>query len=164
MTIKKGFTLIELMVVIAIITVLSGVLVAAINPTQLLAKGRDARRLSDVENIRNAIALAITDGEITLVSTSGCTTCTSLAGTQAVDGTGFVKFTIPSGKTGLSKFLPGLPLDPTNVDTSVYSYGSDGTDFEVNAVLNAADNAARMSTDGGDDPLVFEMGTKLTIL
>jgi len=43
---NKGFTLIELIVVIAIIGVLAGVLLIAINPAALLAKGRDAKRIS----------------------------------------------------------------------------------------------------------------------
>src|SRR3990167_4707061 len=102
----QGFTLVELLVVIAIIAVLAGVVLVAINPTALLAKGRDAARLQDLENVHKAISLALADNEVTLTSTSGCTTCTSLSGTQAVDGVnGWVKYTVPTGKTGLSKYL-----------------------------------------------------------
>src|SRR3990167_3879845 len=100
----QGFTLVELLVVIAIIAVLAGVVLVAINPTALLAKSRDAARLQDVDNLHKALSLALADNEVTLSSTSGCTTCTSSTGTQAVNGSaGWVKFTIPTGKTGLSK-------------------------------------------------------------
>ncbi|MEK7595821.1 MAG: type II secretion system protein [Patescibacteria group bacterium] len=162
---EKGFTLVELLVVIAIIAVLAGVVLVAINPTALLAKSRDSARLQDIDNVNKAITLALADTELTLSSTTGCTTCTSLSGTQAVEGVnGWVKFTIPTGKTGLSKYLPTLPRDPTNTGTSVYTYASDAAGFELNAVLESADNTARMTTDGGDNAAAFELGTSLTII
>lgn len=162
---NQGFTLVELLVVIAIIAILAGVVLVAINPTALLAKSRDSARLQDMENVHKAISLALADNEVTLSSTSGCTTCTSGTGTQAVDGTnGWVKFTIPTGKTGLSKYVPTLPVDPTNTGAEVYSYGSDGTNYEVNAVLESPDNTAKMTTDGGNSATTYELGTSLTVL
>lgn len=160
-----GFTLVELLVVIAIIAVLAGVLLVAINPVALLEKGRDSTRLQDLDNLNKAIGLALADGEVLLSDTSSCTTCDTSTGTQAVDGTnGWVKFTIPTGKTGLSKFVPALPVDPLNTATNVYTYGSDGSAYELNAVLESTDNAAKMSTDGGNAAAVYEVGTSLTVL
>lgn len=161
---QKGFTLVELLVVVAIIAVLAGVVIVAINPAALLQKSRDATRLQDVENIHKAMSLALADGEITLTATGTCGTCTSLSGTQAVDGTGWVKFAIPTGKTGLAKYLPTLPADPLNTGTNVYTYGGTTTGYEINTVLESADNAAKMSTDGGNAAGVWEIGTSLTIL
>lgn len=162
--ISEGFTLIELLVVIAIVAVLAGALLIAINPQSMIQKGRDSKRLQDVDTLVKAINLALADGEITLTDTSACTTCNSLDGTAVLTGTGYVGFTIPTGKTGLSKFIPTLPTDPLNTATNIYSYGSDGTNFEVNAVLEHADNVARMGTDGGNAAGTYEMGTSLTIL
>src|SRR3990167_4760726 len=161
----QGFTLVELLVVIAIIAVLAGVVLVAINPTALLAKGRDATRLQDMENLHKALSLSLADGEVILTDTSGCTTCTSLTGTQAVDGSaGWVQFTIPTGRTGLSKNIPTLPADPTNTGSLVYTYASDAVNYELNSVLESTDNAAKMTTDGGDNAAVYELGTALTIL
>ena len=162
---QKGFTLVELLVVIAIVGILAGVVLIAINPATLLAKARDSQRLQDMDTLNKAIGLALADNEITLTATGTCATCDSLTGTQAVDGVnGYVKYTIPTGKTGLSKYLPTLPVDPTNTGTSVYTFGSTVTDYELNTILESVDNASKMSTDGGDAAGVFELGTSLTIL
>ncbi|MBI2414464.1 prepilin-type N-terminal cleavage/methylation domain-containing protein [candidate division WWE3 bacterium] len=162
---EKGFTLVELLVVVAIIAVLAGVVIVAINPAALLQKSRDATRLQDVENIHKAMSLALADGEITLTATpANCGTCDSLGGTQAVDGTGWVQFAIPTGKTGLAKYLPTLPADALNTGANVYTFGSTVAGYELNTVLESPDNAAKMSTDGGNAAGIWEVGTSLTIL
>lgn len=162
-----GFTLVELLVVVAIIAVLAGVVIVAINPAALLQKSRDATRLQDLENLHKALSLSLADGEITLTATGTCGTCTSLSGTQAIDGSaGWVKFTIPTGKTGLAKYIPALPADPTNTAPNVYTFGSTAVPagYELNTVLESPDNTSKMSTDGGNAAGVWEIGTSLTIL
>lgn len=52
---KKSFTLIELMVVVAIVSVISAILVPSV--TGFLAKGRDARRLADMNVVRLSLAM-----------------------------------------------------------------------------------------------------------
>jgi len=161
---QKGFTLVELLVSIAIVVVLAGALLVSINPLAMLQKGRDARRLEDIDALAKAINLAIADNEIILGDSSSCTTCDSISGTQAVDGTGFVQFTIPTGKTGLAKYLPALPIDQTNTNNLMFTFASSVTAFELNAVLESVDNATKMTTDGGNDPASYEIGTSLVLL
>ena len=55
----KGFTLIELLVVVAIIGILASVVLASIQTAR--AKGRDARRVSDIREITNALSLYYSD-------------------------------------------------------------------------------------------------------
>jgi len=51
--IKKGFSLIELLVVITIIGLLSTIVLASLNTAR--GKARDARRMSDLNQIKNAL-------------------------------------------------------------------------------------------------------------
>jgi type II secretion system protein G len=51
--VRRGFTLIELVVVISILAILSGVLVPRV--TNHMKSARDARRLADIKTIRTAI-------------------------------------------------------------------------------------------------------------
>lgn len=51
----KGFTLIEILLVVAAIGILAGIVILAINPTKQLADTRDAQRRSDIRAILDAM-------------------------------------------------------------------------------------------------------------
>jgi len=52
---KKGFTLLEILLVVGIISILAGIVILAINPTKQLGDTRNAQRRSDVLTIMNAV-------------------------------------------------------------------------------------------------------------
>jgi len=58
---QKGFTLIELMLVVLIIGILSGVTLNVINIRGIQAKSRDARRIGDIKKIQTALELYYAD-------------------------------------------------------------------------------------------------------
>ncbi len=58
---RKGFTLIELLVVIAVLGVLAAIVLLAVNPTEQLARGKDANRISSVEGLGKAMSNYVTN-------------------------------------------------------------------------------------------------------
>lgn len=56
-----GFTLVELLIVIAILGVLSASVVLVLNPAELLKQARDSTRVSDLASMNSAISIYITD-------------------------------------------------------------------------------------------------------
>lgn len=65
---KKGFTLIEILLVVAILSVLLVVVFASLNPAQRLEDTRNARRWNDVNQILTAIHECIVDNDGSLTT------------------------------------------------------------------------------------------------
>lgn len=58
---RKSFTLIELLIVIALVAALSVVVLLVLNPASLLQSSRDANRLQDIATLNSAIGLSLAD-------------------------------------------------------------------------------------------------------
>src|SRR3990172_8431905 len=78
---KKGFTLIEILLVVAILSVLLVVVFAALNPAQRLAEARNARRWNDVNQVLTAVHECVIDN-------NGSLTVCGLASTLALSQIG----------------------------------------------------------------------------
>ncbi len=145
---NKGFTLIELMVVIGIIGVLAAGLVATINPFTQFAKARDARRKSDLKTIVTLLEQYYNDNN----SYPSAGSCGNGLGqwvytsTGGACGTSGGSMWIPA----LAKYAQALPVDPINNTAGpwvtgryTYAYGnvsSDGQHYDLVAQLeNHAD-------------------------
>ena len=162
---KKGFTLVELIIVLGVAVAITGVLFVAVDPQAILAKSRDAERIQDLDELSKGLQLALGDESIILEDTSDCTECTSITGSTRVDGSGWVKFAIVDNKQGLKKYLPHLPLDPLNIEPYIYTFISNGETqkFKIAVPLESPDNANRMRLDGGTSPDLYEVGTDLDL-
>lgn len=57
---QRGFTLLELLIVVVIISILAIVVLFVLNPAETLRKTRDAQRFADLGTLKNAIALYTT--------------------------------------------------------------------------------------------------------
>lgn len=170
---KNGFTLVELLVVIAIIAVLAAVVVLIINPLELTRRSRDAARLTDLSSLQNAINVAVQEatnsGAAILCADPGdpapCGGTSNAAGTGTRNsgGTGWVKVNLGAQK---SVSVPTLPADPINDSTYHYTYetNSAGDKWEINAVLESQQYLGKMATDGGNNDNVYEVGSDLTIV
>jgi prepilin-type N-terminal cleavage/methylation domain-containing protein len=164
-----GFTLVELLVVIAIIAVIAAVVVLLINPLEIMRKGRDSTRLSDLKAIMKSVEIGLQDAGGTTATflcytpaTAPCTAHSNDGGNMRINnGTGWVKVNFGALPTVT---VTTLPLDPTNNSTHHYTYASDGDKYEFNAVLESSQNAALMQNDGGDNPNAYEIGSSLTVI
>lgn len=169
---RGGFTLVELLVVIAIIAILAAVVVLVINPLELTRRTRDAARVADLGNLQTAINVAVQEatdsGAAILCKDTGSYPCEgrSQIETRNSNGTGWVKVDVSAQK---SVSLPTLPVDPINDATHHYTYCADNDAWEINAVLESEQQRGKMATDGGNENETdttgrYEVGSDLTLI
>jgi prepilin-type N-terminal cleavage/methylation domain-containing protein len=93
---KGGFTLLELLIVIAILAILSVALVIVLNPAETLKKARDAQRISDLSTLKTAVGLYMTSvSPVYLGGLSSNTECQAVTGTWGAGNKIF--YSLPSG-------------------------------------------------------------------
>ena len=105
MNIKKsknsGFTLLELLIVIAIIAILSVALIIVLNPAETLKKARDSQRISDLSTIKTAVGLYMVNvSPVYLGGASSNAACQTTVGTWASGMKIF--YSVPSATTTIS--------------------------------------------------------------
>jgi type IV pilus assembly protein PilA len=115
----RGFTLIEILIVIGIIAVLAAIVLVALNPARQFGQARNTQRESDVTALLNAIGQRIIDGKGTFAGTFSAGgeeySCPSLAtGTDyaiaSEEGAGLIDLSCLT-----PTYIPTrLPVDPSS--------------------------------------------------
>ena len=117
---QKGFTLIEILLVVAAIAILAGIVIVAINPAKQLGDTRNASRSSAANAILNAVSQYSIDNNgifpagITATSTE---ICSSSVATSSC--TGFVDL---SALTIGGRYITSIPEEPQKVNANGAGY------------------------------------------
>ncbi|TSC82067.1 MAG: Uncharacterized protein G01um101420_597 [Parcubacteria group bacterium Gr01-1014_20] len=109
---KAGFTLLEVLLVVAAISILAGIVIIAINPTKQLGDTRNAQRRADVNTILNATyqyALDNNGNLPTSINTTSTEVCKTGVATSTCAADTLIELTV---LTTLEKYLVALPTDP----------------------------------------------------
>jgi prepilin-type N-terminal cleavage/methylation domain-containing protein len=129
-----GFTLIELLVVISIIGLLSTMVVVVLESAK--AKSRDAKRLSDVKSLSNAISLVATDNpdEVILSPCDSAYTSTTVCSASSVElTTEFTKYVDPSNS--LIACEDADSINGASTSTCQYSIRDDTSTLGSSSIL-----------------------------
>ena len=185
---RKGFTLLELLIVIGILAILSTTMIVVINPAQLLKKARDSQRIADLSSLKTAIAYFVTEtdncsnamGDTNhTYSDVASVSCDSRAAANSGSGDGSGYTTngdgwIPIDFDGMTGGSPigSLPHDPNPTSATanpgryyVYLVGST-SDYTFQLVANMESTYYSNggagdveSNDGGNISTLYEIGT-----
>lgn len=136
---KNGFTLLEVLLVIAIIAILAGIVIVAINPTKQLSEARNSQRKADVNTILNAVyQYAIDNGSLPSgITSSAQEICVANTATTTCTG---------SSLTPLNElvwdeaYLTSIPVDPNGTcDTNGVCYEITKTSNGKRVTVSAPD-------------------------
>lgn len=120
---KKGFTLLEILLVVAAIGILAGIVILAINPGKQLGDTQNAQRKVDVNTILNAVYQYSVDNNGTVPSGIASSTCASLATNEICKTSGnCVSLVDLKVLTTSEKYLVSIPTDPTATSTNGAGY------------------------------------------
>jgi prepilin-type N-terminal cleavage/methylation domain-containing protein len=189
---NKSFTLIELLIVIAILALLMSIIIITLNPSEILKQTRDTKRVSDLKSLNNSLSIfqatkpTTTMGTVNIVyisvpdSSSTCSNlglptlpagytyqCSTSTNYRKTNGTGWIPVNFDSLDIGSP--LSSLPIDPTNTTSTnlFYTYSTGGS-WELNAILESikaklSGGDDKTSVDGGDSYSTYEIGTDLSL-
>jgi prepilin-type N-terminal cleavage/methylation domain-containing protein len=127
---QKGFTLVELLVVIAVLGVLAAGVLVAIDPLQMLARGRDSAKKSAITELGRA-TIAYQTSQNALPTGSGWAT--------TLQGTGDIK-AIPTNPDSTACSIAGTATADDGVEGG-YCYESDPTTGEFIIYARAESNS-----------------------
>ena len=184
----QSFTLVEILVVVALIAVLSVAVIISLNPQEFIKQSRDSTRLSDLQNLNKSLSWFEADtggtgfmGSSSVIyvsipdTTSTCANlglptppsgysyrCVTAQNLQKTDGSGWIP--VNFNQISFGKTLTKLPIDPINQTSTgnYYTYVAGGS-WEINAFVESNKYKNMSLTDGGDSDNVIEIGSNLTL-
>lgn len=143
---QKGFTLLEVLLVVAIIAILAGIVIIAINPSKQLGDTRNAQRAADVTTILNGVYQYSLDNN-GAIPAGITTTATEMCATGASSCTGLVDLSVI---TANEEYLTALPKDPQCSSTCA----TNGNGYKI---LKTANNRITVSAPAAEQGRVISV-------
>lgn len=126
---NRGFTLIEILIVVMVIGILSGVMLRVINVDDVRKKTRDSQRIADLKKIQTALELYFVDNRTYPVSGEFI----SITGSDDVS-------TILKGSGTDDTYINQIPTDPKPEHGNYMYKSTSGTTYMLVALMELADN------------------------
>jgi type IV pilus assembly protein PilA len=141
---RAGFTLLEILLVVAAIAILAGIVIFAVNPRKQLADTRNAQRRVDVNTILNAVHQYALDNNGAYPSGLSTGTTFEICKTDAQSCSGFLDL---ASLTTNAKYLTAMPIDPsgTTDNGTRYSITVEATSNRVTVTAPNAENNTTIS-------------------
>ncbi|HLB32350.1 MAG TPA: prepilin-type N-terminal cleavage/methylation domain-containing protein [Patescibacteria group bacterium] len=138
---SKGFTLLEILLVIAIIAILAAIVIIAINPGKQLAESRNAERSSEVNTILNAVYQYSVDNSGTVPGNPSAT-ATEICATGGTC-TGLIDL---SELTNSGTYIVAMPVDPGSSGNGTgYTILKDDTSGRITVAAPSAERNETIS-------------------
>jgi prepilin-type N-terminal cleavage/methylation domain-containing protein len=120
---EPGFTLIEILLVVAAIAILAGIVILAINPNKQLGDMRNTQRRADVNTILNAVYQYAIDNGGLIPPTIASSTCATVPTNEICKTGGTCTNLVDlSALTAGEKYLISIPIDPNATSTNGSGY------------------------------------------
>jgi len=186
---NKSFTLLELLIVIAILAILTATVLIVISPAEYFRKTRDTKRITDLRSLNESLGLYLAEyGDTNMGSpktvyislpsndptcaadypnlpslpTGWQYHCAPETSYQKTDGTGWIPVNFQSISFGSP--LSHLPIDPVNsADQGLYYAYVTGGSWELTAIFESKKYLKEAVKDGGSDPTMYEIGSDTSL-
>ena len=143
---RKGFTLLEILIVMALIAILAGIVIAAINPARQFANARNSTRYAHLNTIMNAI-------NANMVEHNGSFSCVTGALPATATDMGVAAPGYDIGPCLVTTYVSSMPFDPSVTGahwTSTTDYDTgytimQGADGRITVTAPAAENGVSIS-------------------
>lgn len=121
---NKGFTLIEILIVIGIMAILATAIILAVNPPKQFAQARDTQRWINVSNISNAIYQNAAENNGVFTCAAGALPSSAATMKSGMGGYDICACLVPT-------YLGSMPFDPSTAGTAYTDCANYDTGYTV---------------------------------